>query len=541
MDQITDPQTQPFDLPAVIARCQGTARRTWIRIAGIAALLIVTITLIVMVLRLPDQAPPTPWETALYIATVISLLATLFIVPSILFHKPSTRKQLLERTKANAIIQAALPDLPPWESPIPIEDLQQKRTHWKKQVLYVIIMLPLQIGIWLGIKYLWPAVPDVTEEISGFVLAIIFVILFPTSPEDSAQTRLTIEQHMQATKMRLAERGESEQVAQIEEQQKNLARVGSVTGTPPDPSVTRRRTIGLIALVIIAGIACMAAITWFDPHLESALIWMAETVGGPGWMVVIILGGCVLMLAVLELISRRPRARILRANYRGDYEAALYHLDQIKDQQMPYALQLFLRGLTLYAAGRPAQAEQVLRQNLELTRGTNPPRQQSAILTNLGLALLAQQRYAATTRVLQAALTIAPCAAYAYSALAEVYLFQHAQPQLALRLARQGLRARWRRPPHTWLGDWHLLGETWADIAWAHAQLNQPDEAKAALDRALRLAPRRYAAARAGVYYRAARTFEQLDMPTAARENDHLAQQIDPHGYYGQLAAQALR
>ncbi len=140
----------------------------------------------------------------------------------------------------------------------------------------------------------------------------------------------------------------------------------------------------------------------------------------------------------------------------------------------------------------------------------------------------------------EGAMEISPRHVGAYNGLAQVYLFQGIEPQRVLELTERALenhqasflKRRFER---------FQCGAIWSSRAWALALLGQHSKAAQALEQAFAGAERNFVPEFAGVHFRAGKTELLRGERAKAVEHWEQARQLDPHGHYGGLAAQALR
>jgi tetratricopeptide (TPR) repeat protein len=198
---------------------------------------------------------------------------------------------------------------------------------------------------------------------------------------------------------------------------------------------------------------------------------------------------------------------------------------------------LFIHGTVLDFAGRHEEAVRVLRESLEEGQ-KNTIASQGLALENLGYALLHLGRYDEATQAFEASSAIDPKRGGPYSGLAEVLLFQGIRPDRALELAEQARQYKCASASNRAL-DRYMLGEMWANCAWAQAMLGRY-EALESLERAFREGDHNFKPVLAGIHYRAAHVFHARGERGAVAEHLGKAVQIDPRGMYGVLAAQAL-
>jgi tetratricopeptide (TPR) repeat protein len=130
---------------------------------------------------------------------------------------------------------------------------------------------------------------------------------------------------------------------------------------------------------------------------------------------------------------------------------------------------------------------------------------------------------------------------YALNGLAEVYLRQGHDPARALELLDMALEKKPTFFLYRLLRADDMTGQIIANRAWALAQQRRHLEAEQVLDEAFQKVDRKSKPRLAAVHYRAGHVLQLRGNKQAAREHARTAQELDPHGDAGRLAAQAFR
>jgi tetratricopeptide (TPR) repeat protein len=159
---------------------------------------------------------------------------------------------------------------------------------------------------------------------------------------------------------------------------------------------------------------------------------------------------------------------------------------------------------------------------------------------NLGYVLLADGRLTDAASAFEGATKLLPVCWDAYSGLAEVSLLRGGEPHRALELVDQALQLKKENDaqPAT---DRHVLAYIWANRARAQAALGQTGEAKESLEHAANEADLEFVPGFAGTLWRSGLALLRMDLETEAMQQFKRAKEIDPHGLYGQMAAEAIQ
>lgn len=285
-------------------------------------------------------------------------------------------------------------------------------------------------------------------------------------------------------------------------------------------------------------LACLTGNQWqVIEGLPGAPESVQVSPGGVVWVATTLLGS-LLCTAIFLLLTRLPFWWVDNALRRADYPVALRRAQFLRRLWPGSAAFLFIEGTVLLFAGRHEEAEQRLRESLAREQRLAGLKQ-SVCLGNLAEALMGQGRYREALQAYEGAQQIRPDRGSPYIGLAEVYLRQGIEPERALALAEQALackqRTRWTRNV-----DRYMLGQMWADKAWALALLGRHAAAEEALDKAFAETDIKFLPMLAGLHYRVGQIMLLRGERTGAAERFARARRIDPVGDYGQLAAQAL-
>ncbi|HYL37949.1 MAG TPA: tetratricopeptide repeat protein [Bryobacteraceae bacterium] len=220
---------------------------------------------------------------------------------------------------------------------------------------------------------------------------------------------------------------------------------------------------------------------------------------------------------------------------RGDYEGALARANRLLPWWPDKATLRYIRGTTMLFAGRSQEAESDLRASIPLTKQA---RKKAIARSNLGYALLDQERYGEAAECFEESIGTDPGSGSASNGLAEVLLRQDQQPFEALRSVDRAIELKQR----SGVMDRHMLAYMWANRARALAKLGRDDEALAAVrnaDNECAAAPD-FVPGLAGAHWRIGLALQALGRTAEAREHFRRAREKDPSGNYGTRAANAL-
>jgi tetratricopeptide (TPR) repeat protein len=199
---------------------------------------------------------------------------------------------------------------------------------------------------------------------------------------------------------------------------------------------------------------------------------------------------------------------------------------------------LFLRGSALFHVGRLQEAEACLLQSLLMEKNR---RLKAVAESQLGHVLLEQRRFAEAIACFERSIADWPQRGDGHRGIAQTLLRQGAQPDEALRRARQAAELD---EAYTKLGaearDLNTA-ESLATLAWAEAA-NGANVAKVEqwFEKALALCPEAMVPVRAELEYHAGCAYAALGKTEESAWEFERAAKLDPHGNYGRLAKAAL-
>jgi len=245
----------------------------------------------------------------------------------------------------------------------------------------------------------------------------------------------------------------------------------------------------------------------------------------------------VVIIALITLIvsARDIVARVLvrRAWGKGDYDRALRSLRTLSSGS-PTTEMLRLQGLTHALAGRPAEAEQCFRQ--ALAKDHSMPRSaQVHCLGCLGNTLTDQGRYEEARQCLERAVEMGDRNGTARVSIAELLLAQGSEPQRALDLVDEAMRATQGQIAQ------RLEGGRRATRAWALALLGRRQEAEQSIEQALRAPVGKLRATLAMRHWAVGMALVAMERTGKAIEHFRAARDADPSGKYGDLALRQLK
>jgi|SRR5271157_1211372 len=214
------------------------------------------------------------------------------------------------------------------------------------------------------------------------------------------------------------------------------------------------------------------------------------------------------------------------------------------------SLMRLLRADALFFSGRAAEAEPILR---ELVKPAHDAADRLMGSERLGRVLLALGRYEDAREAFETAAELRPTRSAAFSGLAEVRLRQGADPLEALADAERALENH--RTARTESASRERLASIRGNQAWALAVLGRNAGAEEAIQAGRDEMDPEYRPEAAGFYWRAGMAMlaiqnasEAAGIPMRARQESSAAAayfrqaaELDPHGYYGGLAAEHLQ
>lgn len=219
----------------------------------------------------------------------------------------------------------------------------------------------------------------------------------------------------------------------------------------------------------------------------------------------------------------------------GRYQLAIYAARFVQFMRCKNLAYSYL-SLTYYLANEQQQAEMVLQKWLESR--LLPIRYRVMALNNLSLILQAQGRIEEALQTAVMVTTVLPHSDFGFGSLAWIHM-NNGDVETALKYVQRALDewSTWR------IANRHTRAINYALYGWALAALDsqQIEPASTAVHQALQLADGiRMKPARAAVHYNAGNTWRLLGDTDAATNQYKAAVQMDPEGYYGSLAWQAL-
>lgn len=229
---------------------------------------------------------------------------------------------------------------------------------------------------------------------------------------------------------------------------------------------------------------------------------------------------------VLFLFSARAILAMALAEKRmraGDYDGALRRL-RLASLGIPNLMTLHKEGLILSLAGRPGEAERRYLTALAMARGSVYPVER--LHACLGYALLDLCRYDEAEACFHRAIEAGDHTGNSQDGLAELRLAQGKQAAEALGFANQAIQHATRRP------DGCVPGSYYAHRAWALALLGRREEAREALDQALR-AGAANARGAASLHWRVGMVLLAMQREEEAQEHFEIGANADPGGKYG--------
>jgi len=204
---------------------------------------------------------------------------------------------------------------------------------------------------------------------------------------------------------------------------------------------------------------------------------------------------------------------------------------------MSFSGRSYFRGDVLTAAGRYEEAEHMLRQAIDHSRGLKVDT--VLALEDLGNVLMDTGRFEEAQRCFRDAADILPGLSPWATGMAEVLLRQGIFIQNALTYAERALNS-FRNGTERITDSWRL-GGILATKAWALAACDRGAEARAAIDAAMRSPVRKTKGPLAQVHYKAGMSLLTLSDYQGAEEHLARGSQLDPTGRWGRLCAGALR
>jgi len=249
-----------------------------------------------------------------------------------------------------------------------------------------------------------------------------------------------------------------------------------------------------------------------------------------------------LAIAVIFGLNRFARGPLVR----GEYDRGLRRL-RFVEYLLPTHSLITLRGDGFLAAGRPKEAEAAFRLVLADSQGADSITTRAYALCHLADALMDQGRYEEARLSLEGAMKLRTPVGVEYAGMADLLLLQGIEPQKALGFIDQAIAIRFG--PSQGIDLQKALGrvsvqvpdgEIWASKAWSLALLGRCNEAEEAARHALRAADPGFVHALAGTHWRLGMASLAMERHEEAMDRFRRVRDIDPHGKYATLAAEAL-
>jgi len=255
-----------------------------------------------------------------------------------------------------------------------------------------------------------------------------------------------------------------------------------------------------------------------------------------GWLLI---ATCLLIAILMANLRTRACVWIYHKLLTGDYDGALQRADLLIRWLPETPIFHFMRATVLYYDGRLREAEQSFCTSIEKGQ-IRPGAMLPMALASLGHVLLHLARFDRATAAFEASNKIAPRYAGALNGLAEALLRQGQQPQRALLFVDNALKLRQDAPRGRNLNR-HTFANMWANRAQALAMLGRRDDAAAAIETASIAGDPAFLPGLAATCWRCGLACRLMNQEEAAAKQFRKAIQLDPRGFYGVLAATALR
>lgn len=494
-----------------IQREQKLSRRSW---QGVLVMFVVgslsMMGMVVVIMLLIDAADSTNISPPLAIGlTILALvlmvglaIGGLWLYFSLL--KWSMKPELQRLERGTTIIQRVLPDVSWKRETQTAKEALTFRRLFRLSVEMIVSFIALLIVLVLlerGFELIWPTAPQ------SLKLIIFLVLTFA----GGAFLREFMDKH---------------------HTKKPALDSTSVPVQPSQPPLSRVQ-------VVQRGLAMLFFFAFIFFPTQAVLNGIMRLVDHPLLGIPLVFGGFLLTTLLLFTIYLLvPHFWIMAAARRADYDEALRRARLAQKFSAFRASYLTLEGLIWLWSGHAEEARQIFVQSVTVGRreilsdGSVP-------LQNMGCALTVLGRYDEAIQSLEGAIAIKADRGSVFSDLADVYLRQGVEAQRALELTDRALQAQRGSFEERWL-ERHVHSEILGNRAWALALLGKHAEAEQVMQQAFKVAPRHFIHVQAGLHYRAGRVQQLRADQKSAREHYQTAQRIEPHGSYGQLAAQAL-
>jgi tetratricopeptide (TPR) repeat protein len=294
----------------------------------------------------------------------------------------------------------------------------------------------------------------------------------------------------------------------------------------------RGRVIDWTAAVLLLLFLTNALPAWLWQQLDPAGINIMA-------LFVLSLLGIIAFTAVLSANQRLPVYWVFHGPLeRGDYDGALRRVDLLLRWRPQNIYFKSMRGILLLFAMRPDEAERVTRDLL-----ANPHTNGATVATsatNLGYALLGQKQYGDALPFLEAGVRIMPEYGSLYSAVASYYSRQKIEPQRAMELRNRAVELTPRPKKVRGIESYMWVGML-SGLAVAAAQAGDDARANVALNQAFKDCDRRFIPVLAVVHCDAGLIARLQGHEADAQSHFAHAVELDPHGYAGHVAREALQ
>ncbi len=435
------------------------------------------------------EALQTPWSVAVFLFFVLALIIGLGgSALSAYVMRRSTKGWEQESNWRAQAVRRALPHLlPEPETTVsPKPSFGQSFAQRLRVLLIALIVVGASIGGVYGVLYLWPAAP------AWVLLGIHWIFL-------------GLAALWMWAKRRKKQAGENE----------------------PSPKAALWQFLRLLFLAVFLTLPLIVAL----PLIKQ----MHSPAREPFIFIVLPFGVC----ASSIIYMAAPFLWVLAALKRADYEGCIRRAHWVMQIHILRSGFMNLQGCALFFAGCYEEAMAVLQESISVARREGGGGESDS-LDNIGCVLTAQGRYAEAVKMFEAAIEILPQQMGAFNDWAQVYLLQGLEPERVLELTERALK---NYQALSFFMKWlerHQFASVKASQAWALARLNRHAEAAQALGEAFATADQSFIPEFAGVYYRAGQVEWLCRDRAKATEHWNQAQQLDPYGRYGRLAAEAM-
>ncbi len=402
------------------------------------------------------------------------------VIAIVLMYAPQFRRNIFELRRAHDMLRHLLPDLPRPDIHYP--------TLFPWQIATLIALLLVATTIWMYQQYVpeWQMIVTVLLVAAAGLLAWMSVALIRAYPTQDANGRAFL-------------RG----------------RVMDWTGA-------------ILLLLMLTSIF-------------PAWLWQQLDPAGSNFMTLffVYIVGIIAFTIVLVANQRLPVYWVFRGPLeRGDYDGALRRVELLLRWCPQNIYFKSMRAILLLFAVRPDEAEQLTRDLL-----ANPHTNSATLAstaTNLGYALLRQNRYDDALPFLEAGVRIQPEFGSLYGGVASYYSRQKIEPQRALELRNRAVELTPRPKKLRGIESYMWVGLL-SGLAVAAAQAGDDSRADAALNQAFKDCDRRFIPALATVHSDAGLIARLRGHEADAQSHFAHAAELDPNGHGGHVARGAAR